>query len=64
MQYQKRDWEIVDYQGYILKNTNEIDVRGPEPKSLENNQYFVFIDEYFLHIFVIGLEISLNVSII
>ncbi len=43
MQYQKRDWEIVDYQGYILKNTNEIDVRGPEPKNLENNQYFVCI---------------------
>jgi hypothetical protein len=43
MQYQKRDWEVVDYQGYILKNTGGKAVRGPEPKTLEKGQYFVCV---------------------
>ena len=40
MSYQERDWEIVDYQMYSLKNTNK-SFRGPEPKNLEANKYFV-----------------------
>jgi hypothetical protein len=42
MGYQERDWEIVDYQQYRLKNT-EFDIRGPKPESLEKNKYFVCI---------------------
>ena len=42
MVYQERDWEIVDYQMYSLKDTDK-SFRGPEPKTLEKNQYFVCI---------------------
>ena len=42
MVYQERDWEIVDYQMYSLKDTGK-SFRGPEPKTLEKNQYFVCI---------------------
>lgn len=42
MSYQPRDREIVDYQMYSLKDTG-LSFRGPEPKSLEENQYFVCI---------------------
>ena len=42
MGYQNRDIEIVDYQMYPLKDT-DLFFRGPEPKSLEANQYFVCI---------------------
>lgn len=38
--YQKRDWEITDYQMYSLKDT-DLSFRGPEPKNLDKNQYFV-----------------------
>jgi hypothetical protein len=41
MQYQDRDWEIVDYQGYFLENSGGYDFRGPKPKNLEKNGYFV-----------------------
>ncbi|MGH8001006.1 MAG: DUF6473 family protein [Brasilonema sp.] len=41
MQYQDRDWEIIDYQGYILKDAGERDFRGPAPETLKDNQYFV-----------------------
>lgn len=43
MSYQKRDWEVVNYQRYTLKNTHNITCRGPEPKSLKKNQYFVCV---------------------
>ena len=42
MSYQERDWEIVDYQMYSLKNISK-SFRGPEPKTLEANKYFVCI---------------------
>jgi hypothetical protein len=42
MSYQERDWEIVDYQIYSLGDTG-ISFRGPEPKSLEERQYFACI---------------------
>ncbi|MGF1493712.1 MAG: DUF6473 family protein [Microcoleaceae cyanobacterium] len=38
--YQQRDWEIIDYHSYYLEGT-ELEFRGPEPKILGNNQYFV-----------------------
>ncbi|MCU0535450.1 MAG: DUF6473 family protein [Hydrococcus sp. Prado102] len=41
MQYQDRDWEVVDYQGYILPNTGGKDFRGPQPKTLDKGEYFV-----------------------
>lgn len=41
MQYQDRDWEIVDYQGYILPNTGGKNFRGPKPKTLDKGDYFV-----------------------
>jgi hypothetical protein len=40
--YETRDWEIVDYQTYYLKNT-KLPFRGPEPQTLEKNKYFVCI---------------------
>lgn len=40
--YQNRDWEIIDYQNYYLKDVI-LPFRGPQPKSLEKNQYFVCI---------------------
>ncbi len=42
MTYQKRDWDIVDYQIYSLKDT-DLSFRGPEPQKLEENKYFVCI---------------------
>jgi Domain of unknown function (DUF6473) len=41
MQYQKRDWEVIDYQGYILPNTGGKYFRGPQPKTLDKGKYFV-----------------------
>jgi hypothetical protein len=43
MQYQDRDWEIVDYKGYSLPNVPELTFRGPKPESLAEGQYFVCI---------------------
>jgi len=40
MGYQERDFEIVDYQIYQLKNT-EFFLRGPEPQNLDEKKYFV-----------------------
>jgi hypothetical protein len=42
MGYQERDFEIVDYQIYRLKNT-EFFVRGPEPQNLQEQKYFVCV---------------------
>ncbi|MDY7006343.1 MAG: DUF6473 family protein [Cyanobacteriota bacterium] len=42
MTYQERDWEIVDYQMYSLQETGK-SCRGPQPKTLKPNQYFVCI---------------------
>lgn len=42
MGYQERDWEIVDYQMYSLKDTG-LFFRGAEPNNLEKNKYFVCI---------------------
>jgi hypothetical protein len=39
--YQKRDWEIVDYQEYRLTWT--FSARGPAPRSLKRNQYFACV---------------------
>ncbi|AFY76541.1 hypothetical protein Ple7327_1131 [Pleurocapsa sp. PCC 7327] len=41
MQYQDRDWEIIDYQGFYLPNVAEKSFRGPKPEILEEGQYFV-----------------------
>jgi hypothetical protein len=38
--YQQRDWEIVDYHIYSLPGTG-LSFRGPQPPSLEPQQYFV-----------------------
>lgn len=38
--YQQRDWEIVDYHVYPLAGT-ELSFRGPQPQSLNSQQYFV-----------------------
>ncbi len=40
MGYQDIHWKVVDYQGYQLKDS-ELWFRGPEPKKLQQNQYFV-----------------------
>lgn len=40
MGYQDIHWKIVDYQGYQLQDS-ELWFRGPEPKNLQKNQYFV-----------------------
>jgi len=40
MGYQDVHWEIVDYQGYILDQT-DLWFRGPQPQSLEPGKYFV-----------------------
>lgn len=40
MGYAKRDFEIVDYQMYRLKGTQER-FRGPKPQTLEKGRYFV-----------------------
>ena len=42
MGYQERDFEIVDYQEYRLRNT-EFFLRGPEPQTLEEKKYFVCV---------------------
>ena len=42
MGYQERDFEIVDYQEYRLKDT-EFFLRGPKPQSLEDHKYFVCV---------------------
>jgi len=38
--YQKRDWEIVDYQAYCLEGTG-VWLRGPKPAKLDAGQYAV-----------------------
>ena len=42
MGYQERDWEILDYQGYLLEDTG-LWFRGPQPKNLKKGEYFVCI---------------------
>jgi hypothetical protein len=41
MQYQDRDWEIIDYQGFYLPNVAEKSFRGSKPETLEEGRYFV-----------------------
>src|SRR6266404_462258 len=38
--YQKRDWEIVDYQVYCLNGT-DVWLRGPKPATLAPREYAV-----------------------
>jgi len=41
MQYQERDWEVVDYHEYIL--TRNFYARGPEPANLTPGRYFACV---------------------
>jgi hypothetical protein len=48
--YQKSDWEVVDYQLYLLDpeivdsySGKELIVRGPKPKSFKKNNYFTCV---------------------
>jgi hypothetical protein len=40
MGYAERDFEIIDYNMYTLEDTQQ-KFRGPQPQTLEKNQYFV-----------------------
>jgi hypothetical protein len=43
MQYQDRDWEIVDYQGFSLPNVPKKLFRGVKPETLKAGSYFVCV---------------------